>query len=368
MSKEPKKMDRRNFIYAGLGAAVVVLAGTTAYFALFAKPAGPKVYRVAFSPNTLGSPYWLTCMEAANKAVEDINKHFGKEVLTMGSMEYADDPGRQADHIDMVIAGKYDYYLSAAMTQEGTVAPLEKLSKAGIPCFLYDRDTAAAARQYRVVCYITNNVVAGQLETQAIIDALKASGKPKPWKFSCIWGIAGASSLEDRKTGCLNVLNPLVSSGDVRIAFEGYQTAGTTRSNIRDVMDSVFSGNKDLVGAFFGWDDALMGGVESAKSAGLKPGVDVYMGGIDAIDESQIAVKKGEITVTIAQGNYAMAYWGILGGFAHVTMGWKPPSDVVDAPLTPVTKANVDTFTLTDPKLSAWKQLGGTAVEDLKLP
>jgi ribose transport system substrate-binding protein/inositol transport system substrate-binding protein len=307
-------------------------------------------------------------MEAATQAVADINKHFGREVLVMSSVEYGEDVGKQADHIDMVIAGKYDYYVAPAMTQEGTVAPLEKLNKAGIPCFLYDRDTAVAAKKYRVCCFITNNVVAGQLEAQAIVDALKASGKPKPWKFSCVWGLAGASSLEDRKTGCLNVLNPLISSGDVKIVYEGYQTPPINRGAIRDLMDSVFSGNKDLAGAFFGWDDALMGGVEAAKAAGLKPGVDVFMGGIDAIDEARAAVKNGEVTVTVAQGNYAMAYWAILGGFAYVTMGWRPPSDVIEVPLTPVTKANVDTFTLLDPKLSAWKQLGGPAVEDLKLP
>jgi len=37
MSQEPKKMERRTFIYAGLGAAAVILAGSTIYFAT--KPA-----------------------------------------------------------------------------------------------------------------------------------------------------------------------------------------------------------------------------------------------------------------------------------------------------------------------------------------
>jgi len=37
MSQEPKKMDRRNFIYAGLGAAIVIVGGAAVYFAT--KPA-----------------------------------------------------------------------------------------------------------------------------------------------------------------------------------------------------------------------------------------------------------------------------------------------------------------------------------------
>ncbi|MGD0329702.1 MAG: hypothetical protein ABSB40_04545 [Nitrososphaeria archaeon] len=32
MSQEPKKMDRRKFIYAALGAAVIIVSGSAIYF------------------------------------------------------------------------------------------------------------------------------------------------------------------------------------------------------------------------------------------------------------------------------------------------------------------------------------------------
>lgn len=208
MSQEPKKMDRRNFIYAGLGAAVIIAAGAAVYLGM----QGPVTttitststsvststttstpqktgLRVAFSPNNLGSPYWLTCQAAAVGAQEEINAHFGKEVLAMSSTEYTEDIAKQVDHIQMVIAAKYDYYVAPAITQAGSVTPLQNLHNAGIPAWLYDRDTAAEGRTYRKGVFITNNVVAGELEAKAIIAAIQAAGLPKPWKLSAIWGV-----------------------------------------------------------------------------------------------------------------------------------------------------------------------------------
>lgn len=181
-------------------------------------------------------------------------------------------------------------------------------------------------------------------------------------------GGAGSSSIEDRKTGGLSVFNPLVSSGDAKFVYNAYSKTTDTRSDIRDAMSSVLSGNPDLAGSFFGWDDGGQGGLEAALSAGLKPGVNWFFGGIDAIDEAVAAVKNGQQVITMAQGNYAMVYWAIIAGWANITTGWMPPTDVVDVPMTSVTKANADTFTLIDTKMSDWAALGGPAISSLVMP
>jgi ribose transport system substrate-binding protein len=322
-----------------------------------------EVIRIAFSPNNLGSPYWRTCLAGALKAVDDINAHFGKEVVSMSMAEYFDDPSKQADHIDMVIAGKYDAYVAPAVEEEPTVASLKRLHDAGIPVVLYDRDTAAGGRGYRLFCTITNNVDAGALEVEKLVEALEASGKPTPWKIAACWGHPGASSAEDRKTGSEMKLNELVAQGKAVIVGTNYHAAWS-RDLARSDVETWLVANPDLAAVVCSNDDMALGAVAAVKAAGLTPGKDVFIAGIDAIDEAKEAVKNGEMVVTLAQANYAMAYWGILAAYARVTMGWTPKVDVIPAPLTPVTKANVETFTLEDPKLDYWASYGPT-VEQL---
>lgn len=325
-------------------------------------PPAPAGYRIAFSPNNLGSPYWRTCLAGAEKAVKDINDHFGEEVVSMSIAEYLDDPSKQADHIDMIISGKYDLYVAPAVEEEPTVAPLKRLYEADIPCVLYDRDTAAAGRDYRLFCTITNNVDAGALEVEKLAEALEASGKPTPWKIACNWGHPGASSCEDRKTGSEAKLNELVAQGKVEIVGTNYHTAWSREAAMTDV-ETWLVANPDLAAVVCSNDDMALGSVSAVEAAGLTPGEDVFIAGIDAIDEAVQAVKDGKMVVTLAQANYAMAYWGVLAGYAHVTMEWTSPADVIPAPLTPVTKANADTFTLEDPKLDYWATYGPTVEE-----
>lgn len=364
---EKAKITKRDYLKTLAGTIVGLAVGGALGWYLKPAPAGaPKVYRVAFSPNNLGSPYWRTCLAGAEKAVADINSHFGREVVSMSVAEYLDDPDKQASHIDTVISGKYDWYAAPAVVEEATVAPLKKLNDAGIPIILYDRDTAPSGRSYRLFCTITDNVQAGSLEVERLLEALNASGKSKPWKIACLWGHPGASSAEDRKTGSVQALKDLEAKGDIKRVAENYHK-GWSRDLARTDMDTWLVANPDLAAVVSSNDDMALGAVAAVEGAHLAPGKDVFIAGIDAIDEARAAVKDGKMVVTLAQANYAMAYWSILGGFAHVTTGWKPSANVLSAPLTPVTSANAATFTLEDPKLDYWAKIGPT-LEQLKLP
>jgi ribose transport system substrate-binding protein len=364
MSQE--KLSRRAFTIAAAGTVAGLVVGFGLGWLVKPTPTLAKTYRVAFSPDNLGSPYWVTCLHGAEKAVSDINSHFGREVLTMSVAEYLDDPDKQASHIDTVVAAAYDYYVAPAVVEDPSVAPLKKLHDAGIPALLYDRDTAPAGRDYRLACFITDNVEAGRDEVDEIGQALAASGKPKPWKIACLWGHPGASSAEDRKTGSVQELASKLT--DATIVAQNYHQ-NWSRDLARADMDTWLVANPDLAAVISSNDDMAMGAIASITSAGKTPGKDVFVVGIDAIAEAMAAVTAGTEVATNAQSNYAMAYWGILGGFANVTMKWTPPTPVIDAPLTAITTANVGTFTLEDPKLDFWTStVHGPTLDQLKLP
>jgi len=346
-----------------LGIFILVLLMGLACSPSTPTPAPEKKFRVAFSPNNLASPYWRTCLAGAEQAVRDINNHYGTVVLEIESAEYRDDPSLQMDHISAIIGAKerYSFYSAPAVVEEATVEPLRKLYEAGIPAFLWDRDTAPEGREYRKCCIITNNVEVGKMEVQYLIEALRKTDKPKPYKIACCWGHPGASSAEDRKEGSLMALRPLVDAGEVEIVAEQAHE-GWSRSRALDFIATILArGRLDAV--LSSNDDMALGAVAAVKAAGLTPGKDVFIAGVDAIEEAQEAIKAGEMVVSIAQANYAMAYWSILAGFLHVAFGWEPLMSIIPAPVMPVTPENVAEFTLEVSLMDKWSEYGMTVEE-----
>jgi ABC-type sugar transport system substrate-binding protein len=359
-------LSRERFKVMFLGTFILVLLVGLACPSspVTAAEAPEKSFTVAFSPENLASPYWRTCLAGAEQAVKDINNHYGRDVLEIESVEYRDDPSLQMDHISAIIGAKerYSFYSAPAVVEEATVEPLRRLYEAGIPAFLWDRDTAPEGRKYRKTCIITNNVEVGKMEVQYLLEALRKTDKPKPYKIACAWGHPGASSAEDRKEGSLMALKPLVDTGEVEIVSEQAHE-GWSRSLALDYIATVLAKVK-LDAVFSSNDDMALGAIAAVKTAGLTPGKDVFIAGVDAIEEAQEAIKAGEMVVSIAQANYAMAYWSILAGFQHVAFDWEAPMSIIPAPVMPVTEENVVGFTLEVPLMDKWSEYG-MAIEEL---
>lgn len=258
---------------------------------------------------------------------------------------------------------KYDFYSAPAVVEEATVQPLRDLHEAGIPAILWDRDTAPEGRDYRLFCTITNNVEVGRVQAETLMEALEQTDKSQPYKIICCWGHPGASSAEDRREGALMKLNQLEEQGKVEVVGAQYHE-GWSRSAALDFVSTIL-GKEGGVDAVLGSnDDIALGAISAAKSAGLTPGEDIYVVvGCDAISEAQEAIANGEMYATIAQANYAMAYWSILAGFQNVVYDWEAPQDIIPAPVTAVTPQNVEGFTLERPLMDAWSQYGNTVEE-----
>jgi len=323
------------------------------------KPTAKKV-DVAFWVGNLASPYWISCKDGAEKAAKDVNDYFGKEMLTVTTFDAVDDPARQSDQIESVIgAKKYNAAVLPAVVAEAMVPAFKKLYDAGIPTITYDREIAPAGQQYRLFVIITNNVEAGALETESVIEFLEKSGKPKPWKIAVNCGHPGASSAEDRKSGHHLILDPLVKKGEVTIVNEQYHE-GWKRELARATIEGVLSKHHDLAAVVCSNDDMALGSIAAVKGAGLKPGVDVIISGFDAISEAVEAVRKGEMNVTIGQAAKIMAYWGAYAAFLNVNLKWMPPVKSIPAPVVPVTTENVETFAplMEPPRWDLWSKYG----------
>ena len=355
--------ERRKVMFLGTFILVLLVGLACPPSPVTAAQAPEKSFTVAFSPNNQASPYWRTCLAGAEQAVSDLNNHYGRVVLEIESVEYGDDPSLQMDHISTIIGVKerYSFYSAPAVVEEATVESLRRLYETGIPAFLWDRDTAPEGRKYRKTTIITNNVEVGKMEVQYLMEALRKTDKPKPYKIACAWGHPGASSAEDRKEGSLMALRPLVDTGEVEIVSE-QSHEGWSRERALDFIATVLARGK-LDAVLSSNDDMALGAIAAVKAVGLTPGRDVFIAGVDAIEEAQEAIKAGTMVVSIAQANYAMAYWSILAGFQHVAFDWEAPMSIIPAPVMPVTAANVVGFTLEVPLMDKWSEYGKTLEE-----
>jgi len=385
MGEEKKEtVSRRKYLGAVSVLAVTTVAGwaVAGYFASVPPPPGvektvtqtitktvtavttptptAKKVDVAFWVGNLASPYWISCKDGAEKAAKDVNDYFGKELLTVTTFDAVDDPARQSDQIESVIgAKKYNAAVLPAVVAEAMVPAFKRLYDAGIPTITYDREIAPAGQQYRLFVIITNNVEAGALETESVVEFLEKSGKPKPWKVAVNCGHPGASSAEDRKSGHHLILDPLVNKGEVTIVNEQYHE-GWKRELARATIEGVLSKHPDLAAVVCSNDDMALGSIAAVKGAGLKPGVDVIISGFDAISEAVEAVRKGEMNVTIGQAAKIMAYWGAYAAFLNVNLKWMPPVKSIPAPVVPVTTENVETFAplMEPPRWDLWSKYG----------
>jgi len=262
-------------------------------------------------------PFFISMIEGAKVA----GKIFNVQVT---EYDGRNDPEAQMKQVEDAIAAGYDAILLNPISAEALVPAVKKANAAGIPVFSLDRDVIGGKR----VCYIgTSNVKAAEEGAKALLRALEASGKAKPWKIVHLWGTPGASSAMERAEGVHNVLDTLVKKGDVKMVAD--LTAKFSKPEGMRVMEDILATTSDIDAVITGNDDMALGALEALKGAAVKVGFPkgVIIVGFDAIDPAVAAVEKGEMYATVAQAPYVMGYWGVEAMARHIREGWTPPPD-----------------------------------------
>jgi ribose transport system substrate-binding protein len=299
--------------------------------------AAPAKLTLALLVSNLGNPYFVALRDGALQAANELKaKGVNIELLVYDAK---DDPALQTSQIETAVGMKVSAILINPVHMEAVQPALKKAVAAGIPVVTTDRDVANTS--LRMVFIGTDNVKGAEQAAQELVKALKASGRPKPWKVVILNGILGTTAAEDRKKGFHNVLDPLVKDGSVVIVAE--EVANFRRDQGLSVTESVLAkGRFDALIAAN--DEMALGAIQAIEGAGLKPGVDVIVVGYDAISDAVDSVRAGKMYATIAQSPFLQGYWAVYAAFYRCYFNWKPTVSWIPTPTVVVTKANVDTF------------------------
>ena len=232
------------------------------------------------------------------KAMADGMKLQAKEMGIEAYVLSADDKlDKQISDVEDLIQKKIDVLLINA-TQAGAQAVIEKAAKANIKVITLQRQIPSPAVSSHIG---TDNVVIGMLGAEWIASQLGGKGK-----VVVLEGIPGAASSEDRKKGAATVF-PKYSG----IKVVSQQTAEYDRAKALHVMENILQAQPKIDAVYCFNDEMAMGAVSSVKAA-KRTGIMVT--GMEANKDAVEAVKKGDLTMTIALPPYNIGRLGVIYG------------------------------------------------------
>ena len=242
------------------------------------------------SISTQVNPFYV----AMANGVKDEAQKLGIQAFVLNAEDKLE---KQISDVEDLIQKKIQILLINA-TQDGAAAVIGKAAKAGIAVITLQRGIPGPA----VTSHIgTDNIVIGRLGAQWIIDKLGGKGN-----VVVLEGIPGAASSEDRKKGAAEVFpkNP-----DIKVVAQ--QTGEYDRVKALHVMENILQAQPKIDAVYCFNDEMAMGALAAVKAA-KRTGIMIT--GMDANKDAVEAVKKGELTMTIALPPYDIGRLGVVYG------------------------------------------------------
>ncbi len=232
--------------------------------------------------------------KAMADGMKDQAKKMGIEAYVLSADDKLD---KQISDVEDLIQKKIDVLLINA-TQAGAQAVIEKAAKANIKVITLQRQIPSPAVSSHIG---TDNVVIGSLGAEWIASRLGGKGN-----VVVLEGIPGAASSEDRKKGAAKVF-PKYSG----IKIVSQQTAEYDRAKALHVMENILQAQPNI-DAVYCFNDEMAMGAMSAVKASKRTGIMIT--GMDANKDAVAAVKKGDLTMTMALPPYDIGRMGVIYG------------------------------------------------------
>jgi ribose transport system substrate-binding protein len=301
-----------------------LLSGVAMAFALAATPAFAKDLKsIGISLGSMGNPFFVALSKGAEFEAKKTNPNV--KVTTVG-FEY--DLGKQVTQIDNFIASGVDLILLNPGDPKAIGPAIKKAQAAGI--IVVAVDTAAEGADATVT---TNNVQAGEIACQYIVDKLGGKGQV------VIENGPQVSAVIDRVVGCKNVfgktpgLKVLSSDQDGKGSREGGLTVAQGYLTRFPKIDAIFAIN-----------DPQAIGTDLAAKQQNRTGIIITS--VDGAPDIEAALKdpnSPQIQASASQDPFFMARRAVQVGVG-ILNGKKPANPVELLPSKLVTRDNVGQY------------------------
>jgi len=214
---------------------------------------------------------------------------------------YSDAQQKQENQIKALrsfIARKVDVILFTALVETGYCPVLQEAKKAKIPVIMIDRDVAKEDRGLRLTIMGSDFIEEGEKAAKWLGDYLKKQGiddGQKEINIVELQGTTGSAPAIDRKTGFENIMKKDHPNWKITRS----QTGNFTVDEGKAVMEAFLKADKTIQVLYAHNDGMALGAIQAIKEAGLKPGKDIIIVGVDAVKGAFTAMVAGEMNASI---------------------------------------------------------------------
>jgi ribose transport system substrate-binding protein len=205
---------------------------------------------------------------------------------------YADaqsDTAKQASDVEDMVAQGVDYIVLPPREEEGLTPALKAAQQAGIPVILIDRGVKGTPGVDYTTLIASDFVYEGEEIGKWVVN--KTGGKGN---IVILQGTQGATSTIDRQKGFMNI----IQGSQMKVIAD--QTAEYTMSEALSAMQNIIQAHGRSINVVYCHnDDMALGAIQALKAAGIKPGQDVLVAGVDGAKAALESIIAGEMSVTI---------------------------------------------------------------------
>ena len=181
------------------------------------------------------------------------------------------------------------------VVESGWDEVIADINDAGIPLILSDRTTDIKGTDYFVTWMGSDFKEEGARSAKWLINYLKETGRDKDEiNIVELQGTVGSGPAIDRKKGFEEGIKDYPN-----LKISQSQTGDFTRDLGRTVMESFLKKGDKIDVLYAHNDDMALGAIQSIKEAGLKPGTDIIIIGVDAVKAAFEAIVAGEMNCTV---------------------------------------------------------------------
>ena len=245
-----------------------------------------SVKKIAVVISTLNNPWFVVLGETAKQRAEEL----GYEAVIFDSQN---DPSKETEHFDNIIASKYKAILLNPTDEKGSVANVKAAKEAGIPVFCMDRELDE--KDLAVSQILSDNYAGCVILGQYFVKKLNSKGA-----YVEIIGLVGNNITWSRSKGFHSVVD---NYPDLKMVAQ--QSGEFDRNKAMEVMETMLQANQNIDAVFCGNDAMAMGAYQAIRAAGKEDKIMVF--GFDGAADVIDAMRDGKIEATCMQFPKTMA-------------------------------------------------------------
>lgn len=296
-----------------------ILLAAAAAVALTGAAAAKDLNKIGISLGSMGNPFFVALANGATDKAKEVNPNV--EVTALG---YDYDLNKQFTQIDNFIAAGVDLILLNPADPKAVAPAIARAQAAGIPVVAVD--TAAEGADATVT---TNNVQAGEIACQFIVDKLGGKGDV------IIINGPQVSAVIDRVVGCKKVFG---AAPGIKVLSDDQDAKGSRDGGL-NVMQSMLTRFEKIDAVFAINDPTGIGASLASKQANR---TNLFITAVDGAPDIEAEIKDTSslVLASSSQDPYAMAQLATQIGIDLIN-GKKPEQQVTLLPSKLVTRDNV---------------------------